>query len=68
MSKKLNIITKGVYPLLVLLVFFASFTHASEQNERKKVLILFSFRPTMPIAVEDDDGSKFKDSTTRPYG
>lgn len=56
MSKKRNIITKGFYPLLVLLVFFASFTHASEQNERKKVLVLFSFRPTMPIAKQWENG------------
>jgi PAS domain S-box-containing protein len=56
MSKKLNIITKGFYPLLILLVFFASFTHASEQNERKKVLVLFSFRPTMPIAKQWENG------------
>lgn len=56
MPKKLLTITKRAYPLLVVLVVFASFATASEQNQRKKILVLFSFRSTMPVAKQWENG------------
>ena len=43
---------KGIYPFLVFFLLFASLANGLEQRERKKILVLFSFRPTMPIATQ----------------
>jgi hypothetical protein len=42
--------------VLSLLVFFDSPALGSQPSERKKILVLFSFRPTLPVASQWDRG------------
>ena len=52
--------------LLLVLVLSHSVLFAAQQLERKKVLVLYSFRPTLPIASQWDRGirSVFESSTS----
>jgi signal transduction histidine kinase len=52
--------------VLLFLVFFNPILLASQQIERKNVLVLFSFRPTLPVAYQWDRGiqSVFEPSTS----
>ena len=65
--------TRGRIPFVILfswvllfLVVFNPNLLASQQSERKNILVLFSFRPTLPVASQWDRGiqSVFKQSTS----
>ena len=57
---------KAVLSFLFIICFFQSATFGAEQQNRKKILVLFSFRPTLPVAVQWDRGirSVFEASTS----
>ncbi|MFC1822555.1 ATP-binding protein [Thermodesulfobacteriota bacterium] len=62
-----HLFVKGCALIIFSLVLFSySLPFASQEPERKKVLVLFSFRPTLPVASQWDRGirSVFEASTS----
>ena len=49
-------VVKTLLLVLSLLVLFDSPTLGSQPSERKKILVLFSFRPTLPVASQWNRG------------
>jgi hypothetical protein len=44
-----HFLEKTLLAFLIILFFLASPALGSQQSERKKILVLFSFRPTLPV-------------------
>ena len=62
----MHLLRKALLAFLTMLLFLNFPALGSQQNERKKVLVLFSFRSTLPVASQWDRGirSVFEASTS----
>jgi len=49
-------IKRSLLVFLTALVFFVSHSSSAQQSEPKNILVLFSFRPTLPVAYKWDEG------------
>lgn len=52
----MRLIGKVLLTFLILLLFLNSPALGSQQSKRKKILVLFSFRPTLPVTSQWDKG------------
>jgi len=52
----LQLFKKALLAFLIMLVLFFPLLSSAQQSEPKNVLVLFSFRPTLPVASEWDQG------------
>lgn len=57
---------RGVTVLLLVFTCLVSSADGAQPNERKKVLVLYAYRPTLPVSVQYDRGirSVFENSDT----
>jgi len=52
----LQLFKKALLAFLIMLVLFFPLLSSAQQSEPKNILVLFSFRPTLPVASEWDQG------------
>lgn len=62
----LQYFVRGVTFLLLVFSCLAAPADGAQKNERKKVLVLYAFRPTLPVSIQYDRGirSVFENSDT----
>jgi len=54
----MQILNKSLLIFLTTLVFFVGHSPGAQQTEHKNILVLFSFRPTLPVATKWDRGMR----------